>query len=412
MNQVLGISVTDLEIASVVADSDTGEVLARNFVELPAKAPLDVFDAIYQLVQSAPILPSAITVACADSAITQAVGDIINSGRLPAELMPEPTEPGVPPSAPDWFAQTTVVASPVAYAEIASVIFGARGVVLVADLDRSGALFPGQSVALVDTNTRVVVGASEISGFGARPPVTEPDGAQLLADAVGVVDNPAGALQGIAVLGPGAAILGVAPSLEYALQLPVQVTDDGQYAAAYGAAMVAASMAGRSANNSRWVLLSAAVAAALLVAVGVITAVVMTGDSSIPKTAVDERSTTSQSTTTTTTTSSKKSTPRSTISSPTLPPETTQAPVTTEEPTTVTVVPPPTTVTQTPPPPSSSEESPVPGDPGEPGESPDPGGPGESPDPGGPGESPDPDNPGESPDPSPGGSTESAPANP
>jgi hypothetical protein len=360
MNQVLGISVTDLEIASVVADSDTGEVLARNFVELPAKAPLDVFDAIYQLVQSAPILPSAITVACADSAITQAVGDIIDSGRLPAELMPEPTEPGVPRSAPDWFAQTTVVASPVAYAEIASVIFGARGVVLVADLDRSGALFPGQSVALIDTNTRVVVGASEISGVGARPPVTEPDGAQLLADAVGVVDNPAGALQGIAVLGPGAAMPGVAPSLEYALQLPVQVTDDGQYAAAYGAAMVAASMAGRSANNSRWVLLSAAVAAALLVAVGVITAVVMTGDSSIPKTAVDEHSTTSQSTTstTTTTTSPKKATPRSTISSPTLPPETTQPPVTTEEPTTVTVVPPPTTVTQTPPPPVSTTTPP------------------------------------------------------
>ncbi|PXW35618.1 UNVERIFIED_CONTAM: hypothetical protein DES50_101564 [Williamsia faeni] len=345
MNQVLGISVTDLEIASVVADSDTGEVLARNFVELPSSSPDHVFDAIYQLVQSAPIVPSAITIACADSATTLAIGGIINSGQLPAE-------PGVAPTTPDWFARTTVVGSPVAYAEIAAVLFGARGVVLVADLDRSGALFPGQSVALVDTDTRVVVGASEISGVGVRPPVTEPDGAQLLADAVGVIGNPTGALQGIAVLGPGAAIPGVAPSLEYALQLPVQVTEDGQYAAAYGAARVAASTTVVRGNNSRWVLLSAAAAAALLVAIGVVAAVVMTGDSSIPKSAVDDHSTTQSTTsTTTTTTTSKKSTPRPTISSPTLPPETTQAPVTTEEPPVVTVVPPPTTITQTPPPP-------------------------------------------------------------
>lgn len=350
MNQVLGISVTDLEIASVVADSDTGEVLARNFVELPSSSPDHVFDAIYQLVESAPIVPSAITIACADSATTLAIGDIINSGQQ------VPAEPGVAATTPDWLAQTTVVGTPVAYAEIAAAVFGARGVVLVADLDRSGALFPGQSVALVDTDTRVVVGASEISGVGTRPPVTEPDGAQLLADAVGVIGNPTGALQGIAVLGPGAAVPGVAPSLEYALQLPVQVTEDGQYAAAYGAALVAASTTVVRGNNSRWVLLSAAAAAALFIAVGVVAAVVMTGDSSIPKSAVDDRSTTQSTTsTTTTTTTTKKSTPRPRISSPTLPPETTQAPVTTEEPTVVTVVPPPTTITQTPPPPSSTQ---------------------------------------------------------
>ena len=44
---------------------------------------------------------------------------------------------------------------------------------LGAGAEDGSALFPGQSVALVDTDTRVVVGASEISGIGARPPVTE-----------------------------------------------------------------------------------------------------------------------------------------------------------------------------------------------------------------------------------------------
>lgn len=364
MSQVLGISVTDLEIASVVADSGTGEVLARNFVELSNSSPDHVFDAIYQLVQSAPVLPGAITIACADSATVAAIGEIIDSGRLPAHLLPHhspaaATSDGAP-STPDWFARTTVVGSPVAYAEIAAAIFGARGLVLVADLDRTGALFPGQSVALVDTNTRTVVGASEISGVGLRPPVTEPDGAQLVGDAIGVIPNATGGFQGIAVLGPGAVILGVAPSLEYALQLPVQVAEDGQYATAYGAAMVAAAAVGVS-NNNRWVLLSAAAAAALFVAIGVITAVVMTSNTSEPKTAVDEQPTTSEFSSSTTTTTTTKSTPRTTTSAPPPPPPettTTEAPPVVEEPETVTVVPPPTTITQVPSPPPSPSPSP------------------------------------------------------
>lgn len=360
MSQVLGISITDVEIASVVADAGTGDVLARNFVELTGAGPDLAFDAIYQLVESAPIAPSAITVACSDSGVQLAIADIIAAGVVPSFIVPTDAAE----SKPSWFRRTTVVGTPMAFAEVAAAQFGARGVVAVADLDSNGALFPGQSVALVNTDTRTVVGASAISSLGDRLPVTEPDGAQTLADAMGVIPNPSGGVFGLLVVGPGAQIPGVAPSLEYALQLPVQITEDAQYASAYGAAMVAAAAVGVSRDNTRWVLLSAAAGAALLLAVGVIVAVVMTGNSSKPETAVNENpaSIVSGSSTTSKTVSTSKG--KSRISSPTVAPPvatttTTQAPPPPPPTTrTITNVPPPVTVTQTPePPPPTSETS-------------------------------------------------------
>ncbi|OZG30447.1 hypothetical protein BH683_004035 [Williamsia sp. 1138] len=360
MSQVLGISVTDVEIASVVAESGTGDILARNFVELPGTGPDVAFDAIYQLIESAPTEPAAITIACSDSGMQLAIADIIAAGVVPDFLAPPDPTGSTSERKPSWFARTTVVGTPVAFAEIAAGPFGspqseARGVVAVAALDTSGALFPGQSVALVDTATRTVVGASAVSPLGDRLAVTEPDGAQTLADAIGVIGNPAGGLFGLLVIGPGAQIPGVAPSLEYALQLPVQIAEDPQYTAAHGAALVAAAAAGGRGDNSRWVLLSAAAGAALLLAVGVIVAVVMTGGNNTPETAVDENpvSTVSASSSTTTAVSTSKG--QSRISSPTvLPPPptttTTLAPPPPPPTRTITQVPPPVTVTQAPPP--------------------------------------------------------------
>lgn len=371
MSQVLGISVTDLEIASVVAESGTGDILARNFVELPGTGPDVAFDAIYQLIESAPVEPAAITIACSDSGVQLAIADIIASGVVPDSLPPSnPAEPTLARK-PSWFPRTTVVGTPVAFAEIAAGQFGSpqsgfNGVVAVAALDTTGALFPGQSVALVDTTTRTVVGASSVSPLGDRLPVTEPDGAQTLADAIGVIANPAGGLIGVLVIGPGAQIPGVAPSLEYALQLPVQIADDPQYASAHGAALVAAAAAGVGRDNNRWVLLSAAAGAALLLAVGVIVAVVMTGGSSTPETAVNENSVSTVSESSSTTTAVSTSKGQSRISSPTVAPEqtttTTIAPPPPPPPTTrtITQAPPPVTVTQAPPPPVTSTTTPPP----------------------------------------------------
>lgn len=381
MSQVLGISITDLEIASVVADAGTGEVLARNFVELTGPGPGLAFDAIYQLVESAPITASAITIACSDSGIQLAIADIITAGVVPDFLLPpNPEASGAAPK-PDWFSRTAIVGVPVAFAEVAARQSGSRGVVVVADLDPFGALFPGQSVALVDTETRSVVGASASSPLGDRLPVTEPDGAQTIADAISVIPGSTGGTFGVLVVGPGAQIPGVAPSLEYGLQLPVQIADDAQYATARGAAMVAAAAIRGSGDNTRWVLLSAAAGAALLLAVGVIVAVVMTGGRSDPDTAVNENpaSIVSDSSSSKPVTTSKG---KSRISSPTMVvPEIT---VTTEAPPpppppptrTVTSVPPPVTVTQTPPPVTSTSEATSP-----PSEEPDPADP-EEPNPG------------------------------
>ncbi|MGK9272730.1 hypothetical protein KXR83_17230 [Williamsia muralis] len=355
MSQVLGISITDLEIASVVADSVTGEVLARNFVELTGPSPGIAFDAIYQLVESAPITPSAITIACSDSGMQLAIDDILAAKVVPDFILPpNPADSSAGPIKPAWFARTTVVGTPLAFAELATTQFGSRGVVVVADLDTTGALFTGQSVALIDTSTRTVVGASAVSGFGERLPVTEPEGAQTLADAIAVIPNPSNAVHGVVVVGPGAQVLGVAPSLEYALQLPVQLVDDPQYAAASGAAMVAAAAVGHSRDNNRWVLLSASAGAALLLAVGVIIAVVMTGGSNNPETVSDDNSVTATFSSTTTTKPVTTSKGLSRISSPTMsvPASSTRtipAPPP-APPTTVTQAPPPITVTQPPPP--------------------------------------------------------------
>jgi hypothetical protein len=354
MSQVLGISITDLEIASVVAEAGTGEVLARNFVELTGPSPESAFDAIYQLVESAPISPSAITIACSDSGMQLAIDDIIAGGVLPDFLGPTDTADSASgPIKPSWFSRTTVVGTPLAFAELATTYFASRGVVAVADLDMTGALFAGQSVALIDTSTRTVIGASAVSGFGERLPVTEPEGAQTLADAMAVIPNPTNMVHGIVVVGPGAQIPGVAPSLEYALQLPVQLVDDPQYAAASGAAMVAAAAVGVSRDTNRWVLLSAGAGAALLLAVGVIIAVVMTGGSSTPETVGNENSVTATFVEASTTTPPTTSKGKSRISSPTVstPPSTrTVSPPPPAPPRTVTQVPPPATVTQAPPP--------------------------------------------------------------
>ena len=356
MSQVLGISITDLEIASVVADSGTGEVLARNFVELTGPSPEIAFDAIYQLVESAPITPSAITIACSDSGMQLAIDDILAAKVVPDFILPPnpAADSSAAPIKPAWFARTTVVGTPLAFAELATTEFGSRGVVVVADLDTTGALFTGQSVALIDTSARTVVGASAVSGFGERLPVTEPEGAQTLADAIAVIPNPSNAVHGVVVVGPGAQVPGVAPSLEYALQLPVQLVDDPQYAAAGGAAMVAAAAVGHSRDNNRWVLLSASAGAALLLAVGVIIAVVMTGGSNNPETVSDDNSVTAKFSSTSTTTPVTTSKGLSRISSPTIsvPASSTRtipAPPP-APPTTITQAPPPITVTQTPPP--------------------------------------------------------------
>lgn len=381
MSEVLGISITDLEIASVVADSGTGEVLARNFVELTGPSPEVAFAAIHQLVESAPITPSAVAIACSDSGMQLAIDQIVAARVMPDFILP--ANPAADSSAgrsrPAWFARTTVVGTPRAFAELAPAQFGSRGVAVVADLDTAGALFTGQSVALIDTSTRTVVGASAVSGFGERLPVTEPEGAQTLADAIAVIPNPSNAVHGVVVVGPGAQVPGVAPSLEYALQLPVHLLEDPQYAVARGAAMVAAAAVGHSRDNNRWVLLSASAGAALLLAVGVIIAVVMTGGSNNPATVSDDNSVTtkfSSSTTTPPTTSNGSSRISSpTISVPASSTRTIPAPPP-APPTTVTQAPPPITVTQPPPvvttstptsePPEESSEEPDPDPPTDP----------------------------------------------
>ncbi|GGF12617.1 rod shape-determining protein [Williamsia phyllosphaerae] len=340
MSQVLGVSVTDLQIASVVMEVSTGNVLARNVVDLTDSSPDTVFDAITQLVESAPFAVDAVTVACAQRSMQVSLHNTVTAGAK---------------TDPDWYSRTTITDTPFAFANVAAAQSDQRGVIVVLDLAADAVPFNELSIAAVDTESATVVGAVQLPTGGAREPVTDTPGAQAVAGAFGLLPSTDVGRSGVFVVGPGAEVPGVAPTLEYETQLPVQIASEPTYSAAHGAALHGRNRGVTGSNRTRWLaLVGAAVAAAVLAAV-VVGVVLFTGDDDEPSPAGSESSvTTSAPTTTTTAPTTTRSRPPSTTTTTTeeqteefVPP-----PAPPQE--TVTVTQPPRTVTRTTTPPAAT----------------------------------------------------------
>ncbi|GAA1460057.1 rod shape-determining protein [Williamsia maris] len=348
MSQVLGVSVTDLQIASVVMEVSTGNVLARNVVDLTDSSPETVFDAITQLVESAPFAVDAVTVACAQRSMQVSLHNTVTAGAK---------------TDPEWFSRTTITDTPFAFANVAAAQSDQRGVVVVLDLAADAVPFNELSIAAVDTETATVVGAVQLPTGGEREPVTDTPGAQAVAGAFGLLPSTDVGRSGVFVVGPGAEVPGVAPTLEYETQLPVQIASEPTYAAAHGAALHGRNRGVTGSNRTRWLaLVGAAVAAAVLAAV-VVGVVLFTGGDDEPSPAGSESSvTTSAPTTTTPAPTTTRSRPPTTTTTTTTEEETEEfVPPPAPPPETVTVTQPPRTVTRTttPPPTTTTTSSPA-----------------------------------------------------
>ncbi|VFA88464.1 Uncharacterised protein [Gordonia paraffinivorans] len=249
---VLGISVVDDQIASVVRDAD-GHVLASNLVDLPDSTAQGAEAAIVELVESVPV-------------VVDRIGVSVSREEVRAHLARAfaPATPG----APEWAANVTVTGHASALAEIACTHATRGGVVAVVDLDRDAAPAAGTTLATVDTTTGAVLGTADFTA-GQLGPVTDPDGASRLADAIGGL--PRGReISSIVVSGPGAEVPGIAPAIEYAAQRPVTVADNPALTSALGAADAAAIALGapepaphRASTGRRWWFVGAAIGAAV-----------------------------------------------------------------------------------------------------------------------------------------------------
>ncbi|MEH3156069.1 MAG: hypothetical protein PGN29_12220 [Gordonia paraffinivorans] len=269
MSQVLGVSVTDLQVASVIMEAETGNVLARNTADLVDATPDSVLDAITQLVETVPFEVEAITVACAQRSIQVALHNTVTAGKS---------------GDPEWYRRTIVTDTPFAFANVAAAQSDQRGQVVVIDLADDAIPFNELSIAAVDTETATVVGAVQLPGGGQREPVTEPSGAATVGEAFSLLPASETGRTGVFVVGPGAAVPGVAAALEYETQLPVQIAEAPTYAAAHGAALHGRTRLRSGSARARWIILAGAALAALVLAivVGVVVLVADAEDSPTP----------------------------------------------------------------------------------------------------------------------------------
>ncbi|MBA5847496.1 hypothetical protein [Gordonia amicalis] len=247
---VLGISVVDDQIASVVRDAD-GHILASNLVDLPDSSAPAVEAAIIELVDSVPVVVDQIGVSASREDVRKHLAQAFASDA----------------AGESWHRRVVVTGYASALAEIACTHATRGGVVAVVDLDRDAAPAAGTTVATVDTTSGAVLGTADFT-TDRLAPVTDPDGASALATAV--TKLPRGRdITSIIVVGPGAEMPGIAPAFEYAAQRPVTVAANPPLASAIGAAdaaLVALSApagATRVSTGRRWWFVGAAIGAAV-----------------------------------------------------------------------------------------------------------------------------------------------------
>lgn len=217
---VLGVAVTDDAIISIVR-GPAGDIVASNIVDLVAGTPQDAFDAVAELIDSVPMAVDAIGIAASREP----------TGAFLAEQV------ALGPSAPVWAAKVRMVDFPVALAEVARAEPTLGGVVAVVDLDGAGVPSSGRSIITVDVQSGAIVGTASFND-GSPAPITEPDGANAVADAVTTMPGGAAVVQVICT-GAGAAVPGVAPAFEYAVARPVSIATAPELAVATGVAVSA-----------------------------------------------------------------------------------------------------------------------------------------------------------------------------
>ncbi|GAB84114.1 hypothetical protein HGA04_24265 [Gordonia rubripertincta] len=247
---VLGISVVDDQIASVVRDAD-GHILASNLVDLPDPSAPAVEAAIVELVDSVPVVVDLIGVSVSREDVRKHLSQAFGSSG----------------AAESWHDRVVVTGYASALAEIACTHATRGGVVAVVDLDREAAPASGTTVATVDTTSGAVLGTADFTTHRLAS-VTDPDGASALATAIAKL--PRGRdITSIIVVGPGAEMPGIAPAFEYAAQRPVTVADNPPLASAIGAAdaalvaLSAPAAATRVSTGRRWWFVGAAIGAAV-----------------------------------------------------------------------------------------------------------------------------------------------------
>ncbi|WP_232717801.1 hypothetical protein [Gordonia metallireducens] len=247
---VLGISVVDDQIASVVRDAD-GHILASNLVDLPDPSASAVEAAIVELVDSVPVVVDQIGISVSREDVRKHLAQAFGSSG----------------AAESWYDRVVVTGYASALAEIACTHATRGGVVAVVDLDRDAAPASGTTAATVDTTSGAVLGTADFTTHRLAP-VTDPNGASALATAVAKL--PRGRdITSIIVVGPGAEMPGIAPAFEYAAQRPVAVADNPPLASAIGAAdaalvaLSAPAPAARVSTGRRWWFVGAAIGAAV-----------------------------------------------------------------------------------------------------------------------------------------------------
>lgn len=265
---VLGISVVDDQISSVVRDAD-GHILASNLVDLPDASAAGAEAAIVELVDSVPVEVDRIGISASRADVRDHLARVFAAGAG---------------TGPSWSGKVVVTGYAAALAEIACTHSTRGGVVAVVDLDRDAAPAAGTTLATVDTSSGAVLGTTDFA-LGEIASVTDPDAATRLATAV--TRLPRGRdITSVIVVGPGAQLPGIAPAFEYAAQRPVTVADNPALASALGAAdaaVVAAAappVAPRTSTGRRWWFVGAAIGAAVfLAAVGM--TLILTAESTV-----------------------------------------------------------------------------------------------------------------------------------
>jgi len=305
---VLGLTITDDAIVSVVR-GPAGDIVASNIVDLEdGTSEESAFDAITELIDSVPMAVDAIGIA----ASRQSTGDYLARQFAPGVLVPA------------WVPKVRMVDFPVALAEVARVEPTRGGVIAVVDLDAEGVPSAGRSIITVDVQSGAIVGTAEFND-GSPAPITEPEGANAVADAVTTMPGGASVAQ-VLCTGTGAELPGVAPAFEYAVARPVSIATAPTLAGATGAAIsaqrlsaepvgttvrtpVAAVVDKPEAPRRRWWPAAAAIVGALLLG-GIVGALIGGGSESEPETVSNIADATA---TVTRTTTKKITRPRTTV---------------------------------------------------------------------------------------------------
>lgn len=251
---VLGVTVVGDEIASVVLDGN-GVIVASNIVDLADPSPAGASTAVSELIDSVPFAVDQVVVSCAEPDV---------QAHLRSSFVPDPSA--------SWYGNLVVGDLPPALAETARAQPGVTGVVGIVDLDRAGAPAPGASVVVTDTATGDVLGSSEFRGPIVA--VTDARSAAALADTLGALPG-AESITAVVCTGSGAELPGVAESLSYPTQRPVQIAELPALAPAVGATRLLmpepvdaapgfAPAAARDRSGLRWWLIGAALGLAVL----------------------------------------------------------------------------------------------------------------------------------------------------